>query len=283
MRFNSPILFLAVILSVTGCTSSLEKLQKISPVAGDFNSALAAEYQAYAESEDEQGRYEQAEYYAYKGIRAVKGYKVEPEEISFNFQDNSVIKEYRAQLIDLLSGDVKRVIPQKAARAQMLFDCWSKQEERANSQDDVYCKDEFVTAYEELKEVAGSLIHGADSKNAIKFYPTSTRLDAEAKYVIAKLVSHLRGHSDYMLKLVANGYVNNSKSSKSIMAYNRLVAVKNRLIKEGVPKENIVFILPYSGGVVGGMVYLSNDDIRNSSDEVYVIITSDRMSSLVSR
>ena len=103
---------LALICSLfllVGCTSEVQRLHDLNPPANDFPSALASEYQAYADSEAEQGRSWTAGHYADKGLKALKGEAVEPElpDTSLSAQSQQELADARAQLMKLLTDDVK--------------------------------------------------------------------------------------------------------------------------------------------------------------------------------
>src|SRR5438045_3746843 len=94
------------LLALAGC-SSLHRLKQMNPSADDFNSALASEYLAYAESESEQGRHNFAERYAGKGLRAAEGKPVLPDEINKSLQpeDQEMLRPARDKLLTFLTDD----------------------------------------------------------------------------------------------------------------------------------------------------------------------------------
>ena len=269
------LLRVAPLFLLMGCTASLQELRTIAPVAGDFSSSLAAEYLAYSESEAEQGRNFSAEYFAAKGVNAAGGEVVELDRVKKNSRNYDSLLTARTALSDILSEDVKRVSPQKAARAQMLFDCWNEQENKKLSIERVSCADEFTVVYDELQTVADDLIHGAYSKNVIEFYTGSADLDAEAKYVVAKISKHLSESDNYVLELDAHRNVKDTKSGRGLLTYNRLVAVRAALMKEGVPPTKIFFAKPYSPRS-DRVVYLSNEEMVENSNNLDIIVTSSR-------
>lgn len=266
--------FLIPLLLLAGCTSNLQELKTISPVADNFSSSLAAEYLAYAESEAEQGLTSSSEHFASKGVRASKGELVEPDTVNANNENYKDISAARLALIDVLNDDVKRVAPQKAARAQILFDCWNEQEGNKSLVTGASCAAEFSSQYDELQLVADNLVHGADSKNTLEFYEGSAELDADAKYIIAKMTVHLVGHDDYMLGLKAYYNSKDKKNRKGRLAYKRLSAVRDELLKAGVTMDKIFFTKPDSTESSGSAVYLSNDEDKQNRNIVDIIVTS---------
>lgn len=279
--FNS-LLRIAPLFFLMGCTASLQELQTIAPVAGDFSSSLAAEYLAYSESEAEQGRDFSAEHFAAKGLNVARGEDVVLDEVNKKTKSYDSLLVSRAALSDILSEDVKRVAPQKAARAQMLFDCWNEQENKKVPVARASCAEEFAIIYDDLQAIADDLAHGAYGKNIIGFYAGSTDLDAEAKYVIAKISKHLEKSDNYMLELDAHRNVKDAKSNKGLLAYKRLVAVRGELIKSGISPAKIFFAKPYSISSAS-VVHLSNDEAVENSNKIDIIITSSRHLHAVSK
>lgn len=264
------------LLLLAGCASNLQQLQEIAPKANNFSSSLAAEYLAYSESEIEQGHKSSADYFAAKGVRAAKGETVEPEAVNASSGINEVnlakLSAARAALMDLLSLDVKKVAPQKAARAQLLFDCWDEQESRKLSLEKVSCARDFALAYNELRSVADDLIYGADSKNTVEFPADSAKLDEDELNTIAQIASHMAGSRDYALELVPHFDISNVKDHRSRLVRKRLAAVRSALIKAGVPSERIFDVKSDIISVPGHTVRLSSD--TKDSNEIDINITS---------
>lgn len=154
------VLLILMAFSLTGCGANLVLLAAHDPQATDFNSSLAAEYLAYAESMSEQDHPVLSEYYADKGLKALSGEPVPPEQAK---DDDKAVIEGRKQLLAVLTDDVKSVAPQKLARAQLLFDCWQQQHRTGGNVKKAPCAEEFSASLAEVQEVADSFIHGKSS------------------------------------------------------------------------------------------------------------------------
>jgi hypothetical protein len=275
MRFHiCPLLlrFIPVIL-LAGCTSNLEKLKEIKPQASDFHSSLAAEYLAYSESEIEQGRNSSADYYAAKGVRASNGEEVEPDQVNPYSADVKKLASARYGLTNLLSEDVKNVEPQKAARTQLLFDCWNGQENDAQSVIKNSCASEFITSYKEVSMVADALEFGEASANTIEFVPGSAELDADEIDKINKIVKQLKGKKDYQIKLVPNMEIRDIKSK--YLADSRVKNIRGQFVKAHIPRKKIISAAPEVKKISADAVHLSNDD-EKSQDGVDILVTSSR-------
>lgn len=277
------ILLVAAPVLLASCTASLQELQQISPAASDFNSSLAAEYLAYSQSELEQGRDFSSSHFAKKGLMASRGEKVAPDEAQKGTEKFADISESRQKLVEILNDDVKHTAPQKAARAQMLFDCWNEQESNKSLKVIVSCAEEFNQIYDDLQQVADNLTHGAFGKSTFYFYTGSSVLDAEGRYVVAKVAAHLAGINSYAVELDANYNIKDNKSYKGRLAYKRLAVVRDALIKAGVPGAKIFFAKQRFSSDSGKTVYLGNDKMVENSNKFDIIVTSSRHLNAVSK
>lgn len=156
-RFYQGFLLLPVLLSA--CGTPLDTLQRSHPEPHDFTSALATEYLGFAESEKEQGFGKNATRFAQKGLKAEKGEHVPPENPNdWNIPEDErvALEDARKQLNVALTEDTIRIIPQKAARAQMLYDCWMAQAERGQAMEDAACAEEFGSVIGDVLCVSAS-------------------------------------------------------------------------------------------------------------------------------
>lgn len=260
------------LLLLSGCNQSLQELKAISPAPNDFSSSLAAEYLAYAESEAEQGHASSSEHFAAKGLRAAKGEAVELDNVNERVEGARLLSDFRIALTDILNDNVKKAAPQKAARAQILFDCWNEQEKTgltvaAAAPAIASCQQEFGQVYDEISAVADSFLYGDDSKSRIRFFEGSAELDAVEQETIRKIASHVTRFQDYKLQLKTY-FVD----SQHRLPRKRLIAVRDELIKNGVPKSRI-FLAEMDKEDSDGIVRLSADKEQKNRDVVYVLVT----------
>ncbi len=275
MRFHVfPLLMrLAPVILLAGCTSNLQQLKEINPDAIDFQSSLASEYLAYSESEIEQGRSQSADYYAGKGVKASKGEKIGPDMVNNSSPDAKKLAKARQDLVGLLNDDVKNIAPQKAARAQLLFDCWNGQETHAKMDIKDSCASEFSTSYKEVLMVADSIEFGEASSNRIEFVPGSAELGDDEIDIIGEIAQQLKGKKYYIIKLIAGMDIKDIKSK--YLADRRLKNTRAELVKARIPKKKIIFGKPDTEKSSADAVHLSNDD-EQSSDGVDILVTSSR-------
>lgn len=263
---------IAALLSLTGCASNLDRLRDADPQANDFPSALAAEYLAFANSEAELGHHQSADYFAQKGLRAHKGEVVLPEAVDPNLPvvRQKELESARKQLMTMETDDVKRVSPQKLARAQLLFDCWQQQLNKGVNPEVAEalapCADEFKSSMNELQPVANSFIYGAETTQYVQFATNSTELNQESLDVLQKIADRVNTGKKYTLTLTGI-----ADHKHHILLQRRLRTVKETLVAKGVNAKNIRFKEPGSKAVL-----LSNDKVAANNDQITITIGQPR-------
>ncbi len=242
-----PLVIIPLILLLGGCTfGSVSELKKLNPQANDFASALAAEYLAYAESEQEQGHGLSAGHFAGKGLAAAKGKDVAPESAG----GDAALVSARATLVALLTDDAKRVLPQPAARAQLLYDCWASQLSRDGAVP--ACAEEFQATLPELQKVVTSLVLGKEKTQMLSFAPKSSKLGDEAMDALGDIGEYVKNLNNYTVVLEGRG---GSASSRRLLE-RRASAVRNVLAGLGVEAKRVQL----AGGKHSKEVYLSCSD-----------------------
>ncbi len=203
------------LILLSGCVTigqDLARLQAKKPAPGDFNQSLATEYLAYAQSLAEEGHPIRADRFAAKGLDALAGRDV-PLEEKPEYTNN------RLALMAVLTPDIKEIAPAKAARAQLLFDCWMEKE--------TVCRDSFSEALSDLQFVADALVHGESNRFEVSFANTSSTLDAKAETVVDIIARRVSGYGEYRIELRLP-----SRHSKLNMP--RVLAIEKALIARGV-------------------------------------------------
>lgn len=198
------------LLLLAGC-GNLEQLQILSPDASDFDGALAAEYLAYANAESEQGHTLVSEYFAAKGLRAWGGTAVEPEAVDTFLprKTQAKLNYAREMLMAMLVDDVKRVAGQKAARAQLLFDC-SVRQAAMKQKPPAACYDELQTTLAGLQMVASSFVLGKEMTHNIRFAAGSAAISSSARDMIREIADYAKEEVAYAI--VLEGRVDSAKT-----------------------------------------------------------------------
>lgn len=249
MRIYTVVLSL---LLVTGCASlgdQLRDLRAKNPTPGEFPQALASEYLAYAESLAEEGHPIRADHFAQKGLDALAGRDVPPETGDARFAEG------RDALLAVLDEDVKEVAPLRAARAQIMFDCWTDKEK--------LCKESFADALTEVQYVADALEHGQSNEFAVDFTAGSARLSAQAMSVLDVVAYRTRQYDEYQVELTP-------PLQKGRLATERVLAVQKYLIRRGVNAGNIATVKDGKGK----KVTLSVDKKKIAAQRVKIFVHS---------
>jgi OOP family OmpA-OmpF porin len=119
-----------------------------------FTEALRAEYVDQAQSEYDQADYADGKYHALKAQAAGSGEVILPtamEERDIPEEHVAELSAARGELIAALDSNARERVPQEAARAQVMFDCWMEQQEENFQPDDIAaCRDAFRAALAQL-------------------------------------------------------------------------------------------------------------------------------------
>ena len=143
---------------LAGCVGSdIEAMRTAEGTGSAFTRALTEEYRQITLFEaDEMYDWQDAGYFARKGLRAAAGEVVEPEVLAnWDLPADKVdeLASARARLVSLLDASAREKAPQEAARAQGRFDCWVEQQEENHQPDHIAaCRDEFYAALAALEE-----------------------------------------------------------------------------------------------------------------------------------
>lgn len=120
-----------------------------------FDRYLHEGYAKLAKKEDYEHDFDDVEKFQNRSLRAAEGQLVSPEELSArNLPEYSVdeLSSARARLEDAFYAGASLKMPETAARAQVMFDCWMEQQEENIQQHDIdECKNGFMAAMAELE------------------------------------------------------------------------------------------------------------------------------------
>lgn len=265
-----PVLFMSSLVLLSGCVAggAVDQLKKADLKEETFPSALASEYLAYSESEKEMGHPIHAEHFAAKGLKAADGTEVAPEAVSAGLP--VVVAEQlassRAYLLELLTPDMKRIAPEDAARAQLLFDCWVHQQEKHPAGEGVPCSQEFESAIAELEQVAESFAYTREMDELLTFKGRETILSEEHLQTLDDISYEVSSLLKYEVEISSMPYGRNGKYHRA--AALRAEAVKAALIDRGVPPHYIQVV----DAATAKTVYLSNDEEEQPRNTVKVTV-----------
>ena len=268
MRPFLPLIFL---VALSGCANHVKQLRDLNPAANDFPSSLASEYQDYASSEYEQGRLFSAEHFAGKGLKALKGEQVEPEQVdgSLPEADRNVLSESRTQLVKFRNEDMERVSPQKLAHAQLLFDCWQNELRKRLNQAKAPCAEEFHSTMAELQEVSDAIVFDKEASHSVLFSRKSTNLDKQGMAVIKSVAERVAGLPHYRVMLLA--YTGRAAHQRH-MTEERIAKVRRALVKAGVSEKHIA--VKKEGGAKAVLISSDHggDHIEKNTKKITIIV-----------
>ena len=151
---------LALILSACGATYDYGELRKMKAPGGNFNSALAREYQSFALFEaDAMYDWPDAAHFGTKAMQSADGNPPAPERPENWDLPPAKAPEFSAahdRLTRAFATGARSNMPTIAARAQALFDCWiEQQEENWQATHIAGCRKGFYASLNTLEAVAG--------------------------------------------------------------------------------------------------------------------------------
>jgi OOP family OmpA-OmpF porin len=240
----------AASLFLAGC-SHLHELKQMNPEARDFSSSLAAEYLAYAESEAEELRWAQAEHFAEKGLQASKGDEVYPEmpnSLTIPADDKEDLVESRYRLLASLTCGTRDIVPQQAARAQMLYDCWvEKSGSPRDPSHEGLCKAGFSDTMSQV-EAAVEPIKASEAERAgqspgryhFYFSSNSTVLGTQERAHVKTIAADLHDKQYFKISVIGYADKEGSRQYNKVLSLRRAKAIKQALVKAGLPHEKII-------------------------------------------
>lgn len=220
---------------LAACSSSLHDLRYATPEGTEFTTALAREYLALAESENNQGDRADAEHFAAKGLRAAKGEEVAPEAIEERKIPADALTELvqaKERLTRLLASNAhKTKSPDVLAVAQASFDCWVEQQE------EYWQGDDYKLCREGFYQKAGQLEGGNDF--VIHFGTGSAKLDGKAQKTLKKVAKIAKQRGIYTVSVEGHADRQGKPEANLALSEKRAEAVRKALIRYGVRKDAI--------------------------------------------
>jgi OOP family OmpA-OmpF porin len=257
MRLNHLLAVGVSAALLSGCAIyDSQNLESIQATAGnEFTRALTVEYKAFSQSEVAESDWYDAEHFADKAKATASGVVAAPEELSdwsLPADKTQEIADARANLVTILDASARSKMPDVAARAQARLDCWIEQQEENHQSDDIQaCRQDFRTAYNQLRagmdadtaqaEEAPAVTPDAEAQDTwtVTFAFDSAEVDRQARGIIRKAAQAAR--DDQAVDLVVTGYTDSSGASdyNQTLSLRRAEAVRDVLIEMGVDGERI--------------------------------------------
>lgn len=243
--------FLALLLlAATIACSPIDRLKRAHDAdSGGFSADLAAEYLAFAESEKELGHKDNSTYFARKGLRAVRGKPVGPEDpAQWDIDDDTRLElnHARKRLMRAHNDFLARVASQRVARAQMLYDCWVMQAaERSDDDLALPCRGEFLGEVAQLEQIVATL--GPAPKVSLPAHYTilfplgSATLGKNAAFTVQEVLAITRLFPLHTIEVTGHTDRSGSRERNLVLSTERAANVAQALVDAGIPPEVIGF------------------------------------------
>ena len=145
-----------ICIALTACAGiQLEKARGVSPTGADFDRALYDGYIDLSSAEFAEGDYRDSDFFALRAIDAAGGSPVEPDTLGNRDLPRDGVAELgpaRQRLVNALAATAGGKAPRRAARAQVMFDCWMQEkEENFQPEDIAACRDAYLQIIEEVE------------------------------------------------------------------------------------------------------------------------------------
>lgn len=154
---TSTIIAVAALL-LSGCGLEYGRALDATPSGTAFDNHLYQEYIDLAGAETGEGDHGNSDVFATRAIAAAAGNSGEPEELANRSLPEGTegdLQVARATLLGAFAKSAKEKIPDQAARAQAMYECWMEEQEENIQPDDIAaCRAAFEEA---LVQIADAL------------------------------------------------------------------------------------------------------------------------------
>lgn len=135
---------------LSACSGTLMQAERAAAPADPFARALHAGYTGLAREEMNENDFADADSFAARAVAAAAGNPPAPENFAARRLPAEKLPELsaaREKLVTALQRGAAKSAPDRAARAQLAFDCWvQEQEENFQPADIAACRDRFTAA-----------------------------------------------------------------------------------------------------------------------------------------
>jgi len=249
---------IAVLFFVASCASNIHKLaQKENGLKLDnfYSSYLALEYLEYSRNLAIQKRWNNANYFAKKGLDSSYGRKVIPESpvewgVAMADREDAIMAQKRLENIS--TYEAQKALPIQMAHLALLYDCWISNDNKPTFKTNEFsrCKLRFYRLLEEIENYIDDLHKDHQSQTnvvepdferfEVMFDLDNFNLNDKANQRIIEVIKYLGTlNGDYRLLLVGSADRSGNRLYNENLAIKRVEVVRNYLIKNGVAKDLI--------------------------------------------
>ena len=262
---------LIAFLFLSSCVNSLKNLANHEQELKNrqtLNGYLALEYLQYSRDLANKYNWRDSDYFARKGIKAARNQEIFPEVPENWDLDDSQIEQAtlaRQKLVQLFFDQkARQMLQPQLAHLQLLYDCWiTREKEPWQLADMARCKVLFFRLDKEMKKY----MEDQKPKKEIEITPIKepefTRFDIYFDLDLYKF------NGDYKILLVGSTDRVGKKLYNDALARKRSLAVKTRLITNGIPAD---LIETTSAGEDNPDIITKEDDQNKSNRRVGIYV-----------
>jgi OmpA-OmpF porin, OOP family len=241
------------VASVAACAGlERQNAAKTQPPSGTgYNAEMSSGYFELTNLEYSEGNYVASDHFARKAMAAGRGEAVEPDTIESRSgvaKNPAFAAELGAARQRLMAAKGKggaKVAPTDMARAQVMFDCWIHEQDENRQPDDIAaCRNAFNVAMGRVEAamMPAPVAMPMPGEYLVFFDWNRADVTPEAASILDSVVAAAKKMGD--TRVVATGYTDTSGSADYNMGLSlrRAEAVKDVLVGEGIPAQNITTI-----------------------------------------
>jgi len=228
---------LAVVLMASACTDQVSLLDHTKAKGDAFSHNLTKEYRKFSNFEaHEMVDWEDAGYFAEKGLAAAKGEHVKPERPEDWRTPAKAMDEMKTgyrRLVAILETGVRSGDPYTSAKAQARFDCWIEQQEENWQKDHIdACKSGFIKA---LMELEASPEVQAARFTMVLFPHDSARIINDEMQTMASLIKLAADFGFSSIEVAGHTDRRGNDRYNMSLSRSRADSVRLALVMQGIP------------------------------------------------
>ena len=257
MRSFSTLTIIAVTaLMLSACGMEYNRALDTTPSGSAFDNHLYKEYIDLAGEETGELDYGNADVFATRAIAAAAGNSGEPEELANRTLPEGTegdLQVARATLVGAFANSAKEKIPDQAARAQAMYECWMEEQEENIEPDDIAaCRAAFEEALVQIADALNPPMAASPMSEPASLPPVpgpfvvnfdfdSFDLDDTAMAVIKNASAAAKAAKITGVRVTGYTDLAGNKDYNLGLSRARVIAVGNALFVEGgATRKNIV-------------------------------------------